>query len=244
MFRKMPVWFGFLWVSFFGAVDARSASPPDPLLEAARQQEQEFDRQYAQGKQLYAAGRFAEAIECFQKALSRKPDANTVYNIAQAYRKLGNCEKAKGYYEWFLRSPSPDTTEADLDKVRKYVAECAPQTAPSLVVTRQRPAWRIGVGIAGMAVGAGLIVIGGLAASINGRPGLVDGKEDLSRFYNTGDLAVGLIVPGSLLALGGVVLVALPGEKKVESLTQQKSATRASMGRVGSGMGLTLDMPF
>lgn len=224
-------------LSPIAAVSAAGTLPPA--------QQTEFDSQYQQGESLYSAKRFAEAIKCFQRALAIKPDPNVLYNIAQSHKKLEHHREAKDYFEWFLRIPNDisaaekqniEETIADLDqKIRK-------EEAAKVVLVQaeqpQRPKWRIALGITGIAAGAALVGFGGLAASIDGLPYLdSNGKEVFTRVYSTKSLAAGLIAPGALCILGGVVLLALPGERKRETDTKSTAQT-LSFGAVGSGNGL------
>ena len=55
--------------------------------------------------------------------------------------------------------------------------------------------------------------------------------------YSTNSLAAGLIAPAALCILGGVVLLALPGERKQATDTKSTAQT-LSFGAVGSGNGL------
>lgn len=122
-----------------------------------------------------------------------------------------------------------------------------PGTDPEKVVyvatDTRRPKWRVALGVVGIAAGAALVGFGGLAASVDGQPYLdAAGKEDFTRIYATKGLAAGLIAPGAVCILGGVVLLALPGEKKKASddTTTPSPVQSLSLGPVGSGTGLTL----
>jgi len=121
-----------------------------------------------------------------------------------------------------------------------------PGTDPEKVVylpseSTPRPKWRVGLGIIGIAAGAALVGFGGLAASVDGQPYLdPSGKEDFTKVYATKTLAAGLIAPGAVCIIGGVVLLALPGDRKKSSDDKSplSPSQTVSLGGVGSGTGL------
>lgn len=91
-----------------------------------------------------------------------------------------------------------------------------------------RPVWRIAVGAAAIGGAALMIGFGGSALSVNGK--CVEGTEpdgpcpttpvanmmvETRRFATTG-LGAGLVSVGAAMAVAGAVLIALPGEKRVE----------------------------
>jgi len=106
----------------------------------------------------------------------------------------------------------------------------------------QRPAWRIGLGIGAVAIGAALIGYGGIVASVDGQAVLMDGKEDFTRVYDTKTKGIAFIVPGAAFLIGGVVLMALPGDKKKTSDGKSLASvlSSVSVGAVGSGTGLVV----
>jgi hypothetical protein len=102
-----------------------------------------------------------------------------------------------------------------------------------------RPKWRIALGVVGLLAGATLVGFGGALISVDGKPVLVNGQEDLSRVYDTTAISTGLLVPGALCLVGGVVLLALPGEKKTVTGPVSPGGTQTlSLGRLGTGSGL------
>lgn len=111
-------------------------------------------------------------------------------------------------------------------------------------VRQPRPAWRLAAGVIGLVGGGAMITFGGLLWSINGKPGLVDGQEDLTRKYSTAGVGAGLTVPGAVFAAGGLLLLAIPGPKKVVSDTRVAPAQSLSLGRVGTGTGLVFGTAY
>lgn len=230
----------------FAAIEARS-EPPRQTSPSA-----DFDSQYKQGEEFYRAKQYADAIQCFQRALAIKSDPNVLYNIAQSHRKLGHHREAKEYFEWFLRIPS-DISAAERQSVEDIIAELGEkirrEEAAKLVYVQEAsprrppPPWRIAMGIVGIAGGVTMLAFGGLAASIDGKPYLdSNGKENLQKIYSTNGLAAGLLTPGALLLVGGVILLAVPSQKNTskDGIREFPKTTTVSMGLVGSGPGVML----
>jgi tetratricopeptide (TPR) repeat protein len=69
----------------------------DKMLAEAREH---FDA----GTRNYAAGRYEDAIKDFQAGYALVPRPNFLVNIGQAYRKLGNLERAKEAYLAYVRA--------------------------------------------------------------------------------------------------------------------------------------------
>ncbi len=81
------------------------------------------------GRVLYGEGKYAEAIEQFEKALEIIPEPKLFFNLAQAHRMAGNVKQALTYYRRFLEAlPSikdmtdgqKKTAESD---VMKWIAQ-------------------------------------------------------------------------------------------------------------------------
>src|SRR5262249_18513863 len=68
----------------------------------------------------YDAHEYAEAIADYQRASAAMPDPLYLFDIAQAYRKLGDCTNASAYYRNYLReAPTADNR----DKVERFLAD-------------------------------------------------------------------------------------------------------------------------
>lgn len=179
------------------------------------EQETQFHELYKQGERSYLDKDYARAIGFFQKAVAIKPAPNVIYNIAQAHRKLGHPREAKGYFTWFL-DIACDINPIDRLNIEEIVSDLTKQIRQEEERVRlfreqsRRPKWRVALGIVGVAAAAPLVAFGGMAASINGQPGLHRGKEDFTQVYNTKGVAAALLGSGAVSLVGGVVVLALP----------------------------------
>jgi tetratricopeptide (TPR) repeat protein len=86
----------------------------------------------SRGLEHYRAGRYAEAIEEFKRALQLAPRPELYYALAQAERQLGRCVEAVAHYQAFLKSkPSPlqaESARQNIERCSITVGE-APQPA-------------------------------------------------------------------------------------------------------------------
>lgn len=100
-----------------------------------------------------------------------------------------------------------------------------------------RPKWRIAAGAAAIGVGAVLVGFGASALSVNGQCIMepVAPARVCDQIYRTTGVGAGLLVPGLLLAAGGAVLIALPGEKRLVEVSAEP---------LGGGAGLRLAGTF
>jgi tetratricopeptide (TPR) repeat protein len=124
-----------LLVGFVIAVgfDPRDAAAQPSPSEQARQALRE-------GSALYRKGRFEEALRFYERAHALFPGPKTVFNLAQASRRLGRTAVALRYYRKYLQL-SPDAPNADevRQRIARLEAEVA-ETKTSPVVPAERPA--------------------------------------------------------------------------------------------------------
>lgn len=76
---------------------------------------------YNDGYSYYSSGRYEEAIDCLQRVVDQQEDyrdGNAAYYLAQAYRRGGDLESAKPYYQYILDN-YPNTERART--ARNYV---------------------------------------------------------------------------------------------------------------------------
>lgn len=63
----------------------------------------------SRGLDLYRAGRYADAVEEFEAGHAALPHPTFLLNLAQSWRKLGDLERARGYYARFAsETPAGD----------------------------------------------------------------------------------------------------------------------------------------
>jgi tetratricopeptide (TPR) repeat protein len=114
------------WCSHAEATPRRGDDTPERRLAAA-----EFKR----GKQLYAAGDYAGALESFQNGFDRYPLRGFLVNIGQCHRRLGHLKEAATSYQQFLdssdgSSPLRSEVEEALAEVRAAQREAVPAAEP------------------------------------------------------------------------------------------------------------------
>jgi tetratricopeptide (TPR) repeat protein len=104
-------------------------------MEVTPQEKQEMRQHYEKGNRAYDIGKFAEAIEEYQKVYEIGGDAAMLFNIAQAYRLADQPAEALRYYRRYLqRAPEArnradvERKIADLDKAVQEHARAAPAT--------------------------------------------------------------------------------------------------------------------
>lgn len=136
-----------------------------------------------------------------------------------------------------------------------------------LVYERQpRPSWRVGLGIAGLVVGAVTLGFGGRALYLDGR--CIDapegGQTKCNTVFDTQGLGVGLVAGGAAVSILGMVALAIPGKavqvqkplpsgpspgdqsppEQRPTPVKKASLDRLSFGVLGSGAGLRAEGSF
>jgi tetratricopeptide (TPR) repeat protein len=121
------------------------------------------------GAKLYQAGDYEQAIAAFQRANVLAPSPEYLHNIAQAYRRLGDCGLALKYEREFVRQAPEAQSRAPVQQQLQDLEACAnavpvmvPPTAseakqaPLATPPRQSLLWglALGIGEAGLLVGA------------------------------------------------------------------------------------------
>jgi tetratricopeptide (TPR) repeat protein len=100
-------------------VAARAAGPAPAAAPVATSAKDE----YARGAALYKAGNFVDAAQAFIAAYKLRPKPLILFNIGQAYRKMGALDGALAYYQRFLREAAPAERAPLEADTRKYIAE-------------------------------------------------------------------------------------------------------------------------
>lgn len=99
---------------------------------------------FQRGTSFYDLGRYSEAIREFEAAYQLKNDPAFLYNLAQAYRLVGNPERALHFYRTYLRYVPKAANRAEIEErieaLEKAAAEKgAAQTSPPPVGTTPPP---------------------------------------------------------------------------------------------------------
>ena len=159
--------------------------PPSQEPASLKTPEQKAAELFRLGSDLYAIGRFEEAVNAFLDAQTMYPSPDFQYNIGACYEQLGKYEEAVRSFETFLRN-RPNTQdragiEARITRLRglAQVAATASQTpvapaevegpapvdqsppAQSTVVANQTSSKKVGRGL--VISGAAVMGLGGLA---------------------------------------------------------------------------------
>jgi tetratricopeptide (TPR) repeat protein len=126
---------------------------------------------YETASKQYDLRDFANAIENFKKAYALLPEPLFLFDIAQSYRQLHDCENAQSFYKSYLRN-APDA--ANRDKVDKFLAEMdkcvadarpveAPGTNPGVAIAVEKPDPNHDVRLAGIItiISGGVVLLAG-----------------------------------------------------------------------------------
>jgi tetratricopeptide (TPR) repeat protein len=119
------------------------------LAPVAARAEDEARAFYDRGIIEYRLGRYDAAIEDFRRAYERKPVPPVLFNLAQAYRQIGDRERALSFYRAFVRqapaSPARTDAEAMIAALEAQAPPDPPRPArpepppPPPVATRTQP---------------------------------------------------------------------------------------------------------
>ena len=105
--------------ALLGSAPALAGDKIDPVTQA------KADVLFEKGQGLYQAGQFQAAIPLFQEAFDLVHDPVYLFNIAQSYRKVLDCEKASEFYAKYLAAAT-DADAKQRDKVQGWVRELQP----------------------------------------------------------------------------------------------------------------------
>lgn len=209
-----------------------------------------FNERYRRGTEAYEKQDFELAIKNFQLAYSIKLEPLLLYNIAQSHRKLNHDAEAITYYQAFLNTT--ETTDGELrKKAGRYLIELRDrhkaQTRLVYVESarERRPLWRIGLGAGLLATSAIMLGFGGRALYVDGRcvDAPSDGQVKCNAVVDSMGTGVVLIPAGILVAIGGVVTMAIPGRKyQVQRPAEEAQPTVKPVAAVLPTVGLTVGM--
>ena len=123
LLRSKLLLFSILCASLLPVEDA-TAAPTGPVPPEAR-------KHFDEGAKAYKLGEFARAVDEYRKSYELYPAALLLFDLGQAYRKLGQNEKALFTYQQYL-------TEAPTGRFRRVAEEMV--TTLEDLVKRQRAA--------------------------------------------------------------------------------------------------------
>ena len=198
---------------------AEPASVPAPPANAQEIRD-EVARLNSQGIELYKNKQYAQAVDKLAAAYRLDPDPSIVCNLARAQYKLAPGQQAAEYLERCLATDntltetSRQTLEGYLKDARARTVEIEPPPAPLLEVPTlpppvpHRPLWRLALGGSLTVLGAGLVVGGAYAWSIDGQCATPD--PPCERIYKTEPGGAAAVTLGTAAVIGGVVLLAWP----------------------------------
>jgi tetratricopeptide (TPR) repeat protein len=81
------------------------------------------DAAYEEGRRLYDLREWDQAIAKFKEAYRLKPEAKSLFNIAQSFRLKGDCVEALNFYRTFKRN---FPKEKNVPKVDRFIIELEP----------------------------------------------------------------------------------------------------------------------
>lgn len=214
------------------------------------------------GTELFAAGRFMEAIAVFKQANAITPVGTLLYNIALCYDKMADSENARNFYEKFILAPDADANirvralarikEIDREAQLKVVTppDKTETTPPPIEVKERSKEGLGGMATAGIFTGiSGLALLGG--GGIFGSLALADkdkfdntttlaqkqqARDDASRNALLADMLFGA---GGLAIATGVLLFALD-----DGVEEDRASIRWTPWVGPSTVGATVEMPF
>jgi tetratricopeptide (TPR) repeat protein len=92
---------------------------------------------FDQGTQHYDVREYAAAIAAFRKAYALMPDPLLLFDMAQSYRQLKDCDNARSFYRSFLRNKPDADNRAKVERFITEMDECvrAASAPPARVTT-------------------------------------------------------------------------------------------------------------
>jgi tetratricopeptide (TPR) repeat protein len=95
---------------------AQTAHAQQPRNEENEQRAREL---FEVGDDHYAAGRYEQAVEHFQRAYELSPQPALLFNIANAFERMGEYQKAADHLRRYLDSPRADDIASVRERIRR-----------------------------------------------------------------------------------------------------------------------------
>jgi tetratricopeptide (TPR) repeat protein len=202
--------------------DARAQDPGSPFDAPSADTETEARALFANGQRMYDEGRYEQAIVAFLRAYELSQRPALLYNLANAYERLGNLEQAVeslNAYRVFAPVADQDVLLARVQALERRLAErpATPVPAPSGVgnptpmplpepakpVRRSPAPWIVtGIGLAA-AVGGSAVAAGTYGSS---RGYLEEGdREAWERLRPVNNAMIGVGIGGVAVGAAGLV---------------------------------------
>jgi tetratricopeptide (TPR) repeat protein len=121
-----------VWLSLSGAA-AAAAGRADEAEAQAR-------KRFTRGKQLYDEHRYREAAQEFEAGYAIVPKPGFLLNIGHSYRRAGEVEKARHYYELFLEKDKSSPQRGEVQGYIKAIDEALADQRESEARTAAPPA--------------------------------------------------------------------------------------------------------
>jgi tetratricopeptide (TPR) repeat protein len=201
------------------------------LAGAARAEPPRGDH-YEMGKRLFAAKRYAEALEEFRRALAVAPRPEVLYSMAQAQRMLGDCPGAVETYRAFLAG-QPGEPLAEYARANIERCEAARQGPQRSSPVGSSP---VGSSPVSSSPAGGSPVGGSPAPTAPGRAWYRDGVGDV--LVGTGVVAgvVGAVIWRS----GRSTASAVAGAPDYQDFVQRRSAAGSALAEQEIGIAVML----
>jgi tetratricopeptide (TPR) repeat protein len=104
--------------ALFIIIDAQTAHAQQQQSGSA-ENEQRARELFEVGDDHYAAGRYEQAVEHFQRAYELSPQPALLFNIANAFERMGEYQKAADHLRRYLDSPRADDIASVRERIRR-----------------------------------------------------------------------------------------------------------------------------
>jgi tetratricopeptide (TPR) repeat protein len=111
-------------------------TPPAPVpdaptsIPAAAPSEGDARQQLEQAMQLYESGRYAEALEVFERVYALQPNPAVLFNIGAVHAALQHCELARDAYRRYIEQTRSESGRADAQQQLERLNECEAAPPP------------------------------------------------------------------------------------------------------------------
>ena len=122
-----------------GVVDAAEPASNSPSRQSLCLQDEKCRDHYANANELYKAGKLTAAVTEYEAAYAEIQLPVFLYNLGRIHHRLGNLNKAAGYYRKFL-SATADEDPAQQARAKEYLSQIQQSEGAVAAVTPTTPA--------------------------------------------------------------------------------------------------------